>query len=172
MWFYFSSVWGTMMDFWSMREPQTERGQIENSVNTPASWKAPCFWHTAWYASGPTALRMLTRLKDRVTSATERVSGRTSSAAAVCERSLCVRCYQPRTEHKRCWGSSGREAAMFTVAGLLPLKPVMVLMPCHMLLGLLLWSVLQLCFYMFVWLLDGSPEIVTGLFPDRQCFRM
>ncbi len=34
--------------------------------------------------------------------------------------------------------SSGREAAMFTVAGLLPLKPVMLLMPCHMLLGLLL----------------------------------
>ncbi len=34
--------------------------------------------------------------------------------------------------------SSGREAAMFTVAGLFPLKPVMLLMPCYMLLGLLL----------------------------------
>ncbi len=34
--------------------------------------------------------------------------------------------------------SSGREAAMFTVADLFPLKPVMLLMPCHMLLGLLL----------------------------------
>ncbi len=34
--------------------------------------------------------------------------------------------------------SSGREEAMFTVAGLFPLKPVMLLMPCHMLLGLLL----------------------------------
>ncbi len=33
--------------------------------------------------------------------------------------------------------SSGREAAMFTVAGLFPLKPVMLLMPCHMLLVLL-----------------------------------
>ncbi len=33
--------------------------------------------------------------------------------------------------------SPGREAAMFTVAGLFPLKPVMLLMPCHMLLGLL-----------------------------------
>ncbi len=32
----------------------------------------------------------------------------------------------------------GREAAMFTVAGLFPLKLVMLLMPCHMLLGLLL----------------------------------
>ncbi len=27
--------------------------------------------------------------------------------------------------------SSGREAAMFTVAGLFPLKPVMLLMPCQ-----------------------------------------
>ncbi len=34
--------------------------------------------------------------------------------------------------------SSGREAAIFTVAGLFPLKSVMLLMPCHMLLGLLL----------------------------------
>ncbi len=34
--------------------------------------------------------------------------------------------------------SSGKEAAMFTLAGLLPLKPVMLLMPCHMLLALLL----------------------------------
>ncbi len=33
--------------------------------------------------------------------------------------------------------SSGREVAMFTVAGLFPLKPVMLLMPCHMLLALL-----------------------------------
>ncbi len=33
---------------------------------------------------------------------------------------------------------SGREAAMFTVAGLFPLKLVMLLMPCHMLLALLL----------------------------------
>ncbi len=34
--------------------------------------------------------------------------------------------------------SSGREAAIFTVAGLFPLKPVMLLMPCHMLLALLM----------------------------------
>ncbi len=32
---------------------------------------------------------------------------------------------------------SGREAAMFTVAGLFPLQSVMLLMPCHMLLALL-----------------------------------
>ncbi len=55
--------------------------------------------------------------------------------------------------------SSGREAAMFTVAGLLPLKPVMLLMPCHMLLGLLLLKCSSKCCF------DGSPEIVTGLFP-------
>ncbi len=62
--------------------------------------------------------------------------------------------------------SSGREAAMFTVAGLFPLKPVMLLMPCHMLLGLLLLkcsSTLFLYVYMFG-CFDGSPEIVTGLF--------
>ncbi len=53
---------------------------------------------------------------------------------------------------------------MFTVAGLFPLKPVMLLMPCHMLLGFLEM------FFNFVFILsfgcfDGSPEIVTGLFP-------
>ncbi len=52
--------------------------------------------------------------------------------------------------------SSGREAAMFTVAGLFPLKPVMV--------------VVVEMFFNFVFVLsfgcfDGSPEIVTGLFP-------
>ncbi len=58
--------------------------------------------------------------------------------------------------------SSGREAAMFTVAGLFPLKPVMLLMPCHMLL------VVEM-FFNFVFILsfgcfDGSSEIITGLF--------
>ncbi len=61
--------------------------------------------------------------------------------------------------------SSGREAAMFTVAGLFPLKTVMLLMPCHMLLELLLncssTSVFVLSFGGF----DGSPQIVIGLFP-------
>ncbi len=46
--------------------------------------------------------------------------------------------------------SSGREAAMFTVAGLFPLKPVMLLMPCHMLLGLLLLK----CSFKFVFVLS------------------
>ncbi len=84
-----------------MREPQTERDRLKISVKTPASWKAHALSTRPGMPSGPTALRMFTRLKDRVTSATERVSGLTSSAAAAAAL-LCVRCYQPRTEHKRC----------------------------------------------------------------------
>ncbi len=57
--------------------------------------------------------------------------------------------------------SSGREAAMFTVAGLFPLKPVMLLMPCHMLLGLLLLK----CSSTFFLYCRLAPEIVTGFFP-------
>ncbi len=55
---------------------------------------------------------------------------------------------------------------MFTVAGLFPLKPVMLLMPCHMLLGLL-WLKCSSTFFLHVRFVcfDGSPEIVTGLFP-------
>ncbi len=61
--------------------------------------------------------------------------------------------------------SSGREVAMFTVAGLFPLKPVMLLMPCHMLLGLLLLKCSSTFFVLSFGYFDGSPEIVTGLFP-------
>ncbi len=61
--------------------------------------------------------------------------------------------------------SSGRETAMFTVAGLFPLKPVMLLMPCHMLLGLLLLKCSSTLFLCLFGCLDGSPEIVTALFP-------
>ncbi len=62
--------------------------------------------------------------------------------------------------------SSGREAAMFTVAGLFPLKPVMLLMN----LPHASWVVVVEMFFNFVFVLsfdyfDGSPEIVTGLFP-------
>ncbi len=61
---------------------------------------------------------------------------------------------------------SGREVAMFTVAGLFPLKPVMLLMPCHMLLVLLLLKCSSTLFlYCRLAAFDGSPEIVTGLFP-------
>ncbi len=58
-------------------------GQIENICKNPKSWKAHALSTRPGIPSGPTALRMFTRLKDRVTSATESVSGLTSSAAAV-----------------------------------------------------------------------------------------
>ncbi len=62
--------------------------------------------------------------------------------------------------------SSGREAAMFTVAGLFPLKPVMLLMS----LPHASWVVVVELFFNFVFILsfggfDGSPEIITDLFP-------
>ncbi len=62
---------------------QRERDRLKISVKTPASWKAHALSTRPGIPSGPTALRMFTRLKDRVTSATESVSGLTSSAAAV-----------------------------------------------------------------------------------------
>ncbi len=52
------------------------------SVKTPASWKAHYLSTRPGMPSGPMALRMFTRLKDRFTSVTERESGLTSSAAA------------------------------------------------------------------------------------------
>ncbi len=55
---------------------------------------------------------------------------------------------------------------MFIVAGLFPLKPVMLLMPCHMLLWLLLLNCSSTLFFILSFgCFDGSPEIVTGLFP-------
>ncbi len=57
---------------------------------------------------------------------------------------------------------------MFTVAGLFPLKPVMLLMPCHM--DYCSWIIVVEVFFNFVFIcsfgcFDGYPEIVTGLFP-------
>ncbi len=52
------------------------------SIKTQASWKAHALSTRPGIPSGPTALRMFTRLKDRVTSTTESESGLTSSAAA------------------------------------------------------------------------------------------
>ncbi len=60
-----------------------ERDRSKMSVKTPASWKVHALSTRPGIPSGPTALRMFTRLKDRVTSATESESGLTSSAAAV-----------------------------------------------------------------------------------------
>ncbi len=75
---------GTMVDF--LKHAGTtdrERDRLKISVKTPASWKAHALSTRPGIPSGPTALRMFTRLKDRVTSATESVSGLTSSAAAM-----------------------------------------------------------------------------------------
>ncbi len=57
--------------------------RLKISVKPPASWKAHALSTRPGKPSGPKALRMFTRLKDRVTSATESVSGLTSSAAVV-----------------------------------------------------------------------------------------
>ncbi len=74
---------GTMVDF--LKHAGTtdrERDRLKMSVKTPASWKAHALSTRPGIPSGPTAFRMFTSLKDRVTSATKRESGLTSSAAA------------------------------------------------------------------------------------------
>ncbi len=103
MWFYFSLVWAQWWIFLKHEgTTDRERDRLKMSVKTPASWKAHALSTRPGIPSGPTALWMFTGLKDRVTSATESVSGLTSSAAAAAALSVCA-CYQPRTEHKRCW---------------------------------------------------------------------
>ncbi len=75
---------GTMLDFLKHEgTTDRERERLKMSVKTPASWKVHALGTRPGIPSGPTALRMFTRLKDRVTYATERESGLTSSAAAV-----------------------------------------------------------------------------------------
>ncbi len=74
---------GTMVDFLKHEgTTDRERDRLIMSVKTLASWKAHALSTRPGMPSGPTALRMFTRLKDRVTSATESESGLTSSAAA------------------------------------------------------------------------------------------
>ncbi len=48
---------------------------------------------------------------------------------------------------------------MFTVAGLFPLKPVMLLMPCHMLLGLLLLNCSSTLFIYFIFYIIFQREL-------------
>ncbi len=75
---------GTIVDFLKHEgTTDRERDRLKMSVKTPASWKAHALSTRPGMPSGPTALRMFTRLKDRVTSATESKSGLHSSTAAV-----------------------------------------------------------------------------------------
>ncbi len=76
-----------------------ERDRLKMSVKNPASWIAHALSTRPGIPSGPTALRMFTVWKDRVTSATDSVSGLTSSAAAAEALSVWAG-YQPRSEHK------------------------------------------------------------------------
>ncbi len=64
---------GTMVDFLKHEgTTERERDRLKMSVKPPGSWNAHALSTRPGMPSGPTALRMFTRLKDRVTSATEK----------------------------------------------------------------------------------------------------
>ncbi len=74
---------GTMVDFLKHEgTTDRERDRLKMSVKTPANWNVHALSTRPGMPSGPTVLRMFTRLKDLVTSTTEMESGLTSSAAA------------------------------------------------------------------------------------------
>ncbi len=74
---------GTMVDFLKHEgTTDREKDRLKMSVKTPSSWNVHARSTWPGMPSGPTAFWMFTRLKDRVTSATERESGLTSSTAA------------------------------------------------------------------------------------------
>ncbi len=80
---------GTKVDFLKHEgTTDRERESLKMSVKTPASWNAHALSTWPGMPPGPTALRIFTRLKDRVTSETQMESGLTSSAAAA--GALCV----------------------------------------------------------------------------------
>ncbi len=87
----FIFLWyGTMVHFLKHEGTTDREEELKISVKTPASWKAHALSTRPGIPSGPTALRMFTRLKNRVTSVTESVSGLTSSAAAAAALSVCA----------------------------------------------------------------------------------
>ncbi len=80
---------GTMVDFLKHEgTTDRERERLKMFVKTPAIWNAHALSTRPGMPYGPTALQMLTHLKDQVTSATDMESGLTFSAAAA--RALSV----------------------------------------------------------------------------------
>ncbi len=80
---------GTMVDFLKHEgTTDRERERLKMSVRTLVSWHAHARSTRPEIPSGPTALRIFTRLKDRVTFATEIESGLISSAAAAAALSV------------------------------------------------------------------------------------
>ncbi len=76
---------GIMVDFLKHEvTTDRERGRLKMSVKTPASWNAHALSTRPGMPSRPTALRMFTRLKDRVTSATEMESGMNEVEKTTC----------------------------------------------------------------------------------------
>ncbi len=91
---------GTMVDFLKHKgTTDRERERLKMSVKTPASWNAHARSTRPGMPSGPTTLWIFTRLKDRVTSATEMESALASSATSR-GSALCGWCCEPRNKHK------------------------------------------------------------------------
>ena len=130
---------GTMME--DLKPEGTtawERERLKISANTPASWCAQVLRTRPGMPSGPVALRIFSRWKALQTSASEMVRGlAVIGSAGAGWLTLLV-----SNRAKKVLSSPGREVEGLSVPPVLPLKSVMVLRLCHMLLVLPLsnWS--------------------------------